>query len=46
MRLPAPQIRHQERHTMQKAVRKKELKVVQRPTSLRGTLEWLKPKAT
>src|ERR1044071_2143107 len=27
---------------MQKAVRKKELKVVSRPTSLRDTLEWLK----
>ena len=27
---------------MQKAVRKKELKVVQRPTTLRDTLEWLK----
>jgi 4-hydroxy-3-polyprenylbenzoate decarboxylase len=27
---------------MQKAVRKKELKVVQRPVSLRDTLEWLK----
>ena len=27
---------------MQKAVRKKELKVVQRPTSLRDTLDWLR----
>ena len=31
---------------MQKAVRKEKMKVIERPTSLRDTLEWLKAGAT
>src|ERR1044071_4595241 len=33
---------HRERQAMQKAVRKEKMKVIERPTTLRDTLEWLK----